>query len=84
MLANIMTWIQAQPQFLLAAKSAFAAGADGWLVAYAKVQGFVIATDEVPNPNVRRRIPIPNVCDAFGVDYIDTFDLMRALGARFN
>ena len=82
--ANIMVWIQGQPQYLPAAKSDFAAGADGWLIAYAKVHGLVVATDEVPNPNIKRRIPIPNVCDAFGVRYEGTFDLLRALGAQFN
>jgi hypothetical protein len=83
MFGSVMTWVQAQPQYLPAAKAAFAAKADGWLVAYAKVQGFVAATDEVPNPGTRKKVPIPNICDAFGVEYVGTFDLLRALGATF-
>ena len=35
---QIMTWVNAQAQFLPAAKSEFARGADGWLIGYAKVQ----------------------------------------------
>jgi hypothetical protein len=81
---DIVTWLQTQPQYLPYAKTEFLAGADGWLVAYAKTQGLVIATDEAPNPSIKKRVPIPNVCDAFGVDYLGTFDLLRALGISFN
>jgi Domain of unknown function (DUF4411) len=80
---RIIAWVQVQSQFFLAAKEAFAAGADGWLIAYAKTQGLVIATNEAPNPKIKRRVPIPDVCIAFGVDYVDTFDMLRALGASF-
>jgi hypothetical protein len=81
---NVVTRIQAQPQYLPAAKAAFAAGADGWLVAYAKAQNLIVATDEIPNPDIKRRVPIPKVCDAFGVAYVDTFKLLRTLGVSFN
>ncbi len=63
---RIIAWVQAQFQFFLAAKEAFAAGADGWLIAYAKAQGLVITTNEVPNPAIKRRVPLPDVCTAFG------------------
>jgi hypothetical protein len=39
---RLVGWVQAQPRFFLLAKQAFAAGADGWLIAYAKAHGFVI------------------------------------------
>jgi hypothetical protein len=81
---RIIAWVQAQSQFFLAAKEGFAAGADGWLIAYAKARGLVIATNEAVNPAIKRRVPIPDVCNAFGVDYIDTFDMLRALGASFH
>jgi hypothetical protein len=44
----------------------------------------VIATNEAPNPNIKRRVPIPDVCTAFGVDYTDTFGMLRALGASYH
>jgi hypothetical protein len=81
--SNIMAWVQAQAQYFPAARAAFASGADGWLIAYAKAQGVVVATNEQPNPASRRRVPIPDVCNAFGVGYVGTFDMLRALGARF-
>ena len=80
---EIMAWVQAQPKFLPAAKAEFADGADGWLVAYAKAEGLVVVTQEVYDENVRRRVPIPNVCRQFGVNFIGTYDMLRAFGAKF-
>jgi hypothetical protein len=81
---RLIAWVQAQSRFFLLAKQAFAAGADGWLIAYARAHGFVIVTKEVLNPNIKRRVPIPDVCTAFGVDYTDIFGMLRALGASFH
>jgi hypothetical protein len=78
-----MSWVQAQEQFSDAAKADFAAGADGWLVAYARSKGLIVVTHEVLDPSIRRKVPIPNVCEAFGVSYVDTFEMLRELGVRF-
>ena len=80
---RMMAWVQAQAQFSTAAKAEFAGKADGWLIAYAKAFGYTVVTLEVANPKIQRKVPIPNVCDAFGVGYIATFDMLRALGAQF-
>jgi len=80
---GIIQWVTSQPQFLDAAKAEFANGADGWLVAYAKARGRVVVTQEVPNPEVRRKVPIPNVCQAFNVAFVDTFEMLRRLGVRW-
>jgi len=77
-----MAWVTAQGQFTDAAKEQFARGADGWLVAYAKAMGYVVVTQEQISADVRRRVPIPNVCTAFGVRYVDTFEMLRELGSR--
>lgn len=81
--AEIMNWVQTQEQFSNAAKANFARGADGWLVAYARVHGCILVTHEVLDLNTRRQVPIPNVCLGFGVPFIDTFEMLRALGIRF-
>jgi predicted nucleic acid-binding protein len=82
--SNIMAWVQAQAQYFSAAKAAFAAGADGWLIAYAKTQGLIVVTNEQPAPASKRQVKIPDVCNAFGVNYIETFGMLRALGASFH
>jgi hypothetical protein len=79
---DIMSWAQGQSQFTDYAKDEFARGADGWLVAYAKAKESVVVTNEKFEATVRRRIKIPNACQAFRIDYINTFELLRALRIR--
>ena len=57
--------------------------ADAWTIAYASTHNCVLVTQEVLNDNIRRKIPIPNVCAAFNVKYIDTFTLLRELNFKF-
>ncbi len=82
--ALIMSWVQNHNQFFPEAKAEFAASADGWLIAYAKVNSIVLVTHEVLAPDARRKVPMPNVCEAFSVAYIDTFDMLRELEASFS
>ncbi len=81
---GVMDWSHAQAQFTDGAKAEFARGenADAWVVAYARANGRVVTTQEQFDPNVRNRIPIPNVCRGFGVRYVDTFQMLRDLGVR--
>lgn len=79
---RVIAWVTAEAQFTDAAKQQFASGADGWLVAYARANGDVVVTQEQLSVDVRRRVPIPNVCNAFGVRYVDTFQMLRELGIR--
>lgn len=78
---EIMKWSQEQGQYNSAAKAEFARAenADPWLVAYALVKGCTVVTHEVADTNIKRKIPIPNVCDAFGVEYTDTYHMLRSL-----
>jgi predicted nucleic acid-binding protein len=82
--SEVISWVQAQDQFLDAAKANFAAVADGWLVAYAKAKGYIVVTHEPPAIDARSKVPIPNVCEALGVSYVDTFAMLRELGVRFS
>lgn len=79
---QIMKWAQAQKQFTAAAKAEFAVSADGWLVAYAKAKDCVVVTNEKFEPNIKRKIKIPNVCQAFTVTYVNAFEMLRALSIR--
>ena len=79
MFGQVMTWVNQQVQFTNAAKAEFASGADGWLIAYSKLHNLSLVTHEVLRLDVKRKVPIPNVCQAFSVPYVDTFDMLRAL-----
>jgi len=80
---DIMRWVQAQPQFLPEAKAECAQSVDPWLVAYARSSGRILVTHEVLARDVRRNVPIPNICLAFNVSYLDTFEMLRSLQAQF-
>ena len=81
---QIMAWAHGQDQFSDAAKADFSKtdNADAWVVAYAKANGCLVVTHEQFDLNIMKKIPIPNVCRAFEVQYIDTFQMLRDLGVR--
>ena len=78
-----MNWVQNSSQFKPEAKSKFAAGADGWLIAYAQTHSAVVVTQEVSAPDAKSKVLIPDVCQVFGVDYMNTWEMLRQLGVRF-
>ncbi len=61
----------------------FLGGADPWLIAKARVQDAVVVTHEQFNPQAKKKILIPNVCRQFEVRWMNTFDLLLELEARF-
>jgi len=79
---KMVEWVTGQAQFTDEAKAQFAGVADGWLVAYAKANGLVVVTHEEHSAHVKVRIPIPNVCREFGVEYTNTFEMLRELGVQ--
>lgn len=79
----VVNWVYAQSRFTDAAKSEFASVADGWLVAYASVNGLIVVTHEQFDPNIKRKVKIPNVCVEFDIEYVNTFEMLRDLGEMF-
>lgn len=81
---QLMQWAYNQSQFTDAAKAEFAdeGNADAWVVAYGLAKICVVVTQEKFDANIRRKVLIPNVCQAFGVQCVDTFQMLRALGVR--
>lgn len=82
--ALIMQDVQLTDQYKPEAKSEFAQVADGWLIAYAKQYDHIVVTHEVFDPNVKKKVPIPNICRKYSVPYINTFEMLRNLNAQFN
>ncbi len=79
---EVIEWAQDQEQFTGAAKSEFATVGDSWLIACAKAHQYVLVTHETYNAEIRKRIPIPNVCRALNIPYINTFNMLRNLGVK--
>jgi hypothetical protein len=77
-------WVQAEAQFKAEAKSEFAQVADGWICAYAKAHSqHVVVTHEELSPDAKKRVPLPNVCTQFGVDYVEPFEMLKQLRVQF-
>lgn len=81
---DIMLWVNRHPRYFDQAKAKFAAGADGWLVAYARVHDAIVVTNEQSAPESRREVKLPDVCDQFDVDHDNPFAMLRALNVQFN
>lgn len=80
---KMMRWAFSEKQFTNAAKAEFAKVADGWVVAYAAVNGLVVVTHEEYAPEVKREVKVPNVCIEFGIEYLNTFEMLRELKVEF-
>jgi len=80
---KIVNWVQNEPQYFQEAKAAFAAGADPWLIAYAKANDLILVTLEVHAPDAKKKVPIPNVGLKFDVKSVNTFEMLTEQQTRF-
>jgi len=76
---DVMNWVNQQTRFKDPAKAEFAGSADGWLVAHAIARGRVVVTEEKSAPKSQTNVKIPDVCLAFSVRPVDTFQMLREL-----
>ena len=73
----------AAPQMKAGALDEFLSGAAPWLIAEAMTMNATVVTHKQLNLAARRKFLIPNVCQHFGVRFVDTFELLNTLEARF-
>ena len=81
---DMINWVEEQDQFFSDAKQEFRIVADGRLAAYAKVHGATVVTHEKFDSKIRKKVPLPNVCVEFGVEYITIGEMLRGLEAQFD
>ncbi|WP_156855384.1 DUF4411 family protein [Oceanobacillus sp. AG] len=81
--AKIQQWAFSNGHFKDAAKEEFARNADAWLIAYSMAKGYTLVTHETYNPHTKSRILIPVVCREFGVNYVNTFEMLKRLEVQF-
>lgn len=82
--SEIANWVYASERiFKETAKAEFLGVADSWLVAKAAAEDLKIVTLETFDANTKNRVKIPNVCKEFGVEYINTVELIRRLNVKF-
>lgn len=82
-MGEVSNWVYAQTRFTPAARSEFLRKADARLISYALARGYTLVTQEVSAPKSMKTVKIPDVCKALRVPWINTFDVLEALSARF-
>jgi hypothetical protein len=58
--------------------------ADGWVLAYAKAHGYVVVTHEVFARDSKKKVPMPKVCQAFDIPFVNTFEMLKRMAVRFH
>lgn len=81
--AEIAEHVVSHPTYSEPFVSTFLDGADPLLVAKAKAIGAQVVTHEARVGAGSKKVKVPNICDEFGVDCFNTFDLLDSLQARF-
>ncbi|MDA3905202.1 MAG: DUF4411 family protein [Bacteroidales bacterium] len=57
--------------------------ADAWIIAYALKNDLIITTHEKSQPDSKKKIKIPEPCNALGVTFVDTIEMLRRLNTQF-
>jgi Domain of unknown function (DUF4411) len=60
----------------------FLKGGDPWVIAHAMDSEGIVVTQESPR-SIKAKVKIPTVCKSLGVRCIDTFAMLKELGAKF-
>lgn len=81
-LQSIVNYVNGAP-YKSEAKAKFLSGADPWLIAKAQVIGAKVVTHELSSPDVKNRVPIPDICNQFGVQSMPPYDALRSMAASF-
>jgi hypothetical protein len=76
---EVISWAMSRP-FTQAAQNTFAQVADSYLVATAAAKGMIVVSYEHSNPQSKRRVLIPDACNAMGVACCDLNTVLRSLG----
>ncbi|MBE0011738.1 DUF4411 family protein [Arthrobacter sp. AET 35A] len=80
---RLLTQWATSASFTQAAVATFLASADFELIAYAHAHQHTVVTHEQPSPLAKKRILIPDACDAMGVPWMDPFSMLKQTRARF-
>lgn len=79
-LTELSVWVTAN--YDASGASDFLSKADSYLVAHAHAHEHIVVTREVQAPS-RKKVKIPNVCIAMGVQHRNPFEMLRSENVRF-
>jgi hypothetical protein len=83
-MAQVSQWVQdPSRKYTAQARATFLSGADYWLVSEGLSRSWTVVTHEVPSPDSKNRIKIPDVCVGLGVSWMSPFQMLEEIGATF-
>lgn len=80
--ANIRLVLAKFPELIDSSKNR--SMADPWVIAHAMSDKAIVVTKELPNGSASKKIKIPDVCNAFGVEWMNDFDFVDEIGIKFS
>ncbi|MDT3386937.1 MAG: DUF4411 family protein [Bacteroidota bacterium] len=80
--AEVINWASSNPVFTQVARDDFAKIADAYLVAASAAKNMTLVTNEISNPQCKRRVKIPDACEALNVRYCNLNQVFRELGIK--
>lgn len=80
--SEVQNWARNTNRFTQVALDDFARIADAYLVATAAAKGWTLVTYETPDPYCRKRVKIPDACNALGVRVCDLNTAFKELGVQ--
>jgi hypothetical protein len=84
MLTPLSEWaMNPTNQYTDVARAEFLSVADYYLVCYALANNMTLITHEIFEPNIKKKIKIPNVCVDFTINYMNPFEMLRREKAKF-
>ena len=75
-------WARSNPLYNQQALNTFANVADAYLVATAAAKQMTLVTYEASSPFSKKRVMIPDVCNALGVRYCDLNTVLKEMGIK--
>lgn len=79
---RVVNWVMQQP-YDEKSRANFFNKADPLLIAHAAAHGYTVITHETKVGADSRKVKLPNVCEALGVNWMHSFALLRKEQARF-
>ena len=79
---NTQNWAKSNSVYTQTALNTFANVADAYLVATAAAKQMTLVTYEGSSPNSKKRVMIPDACNALGVRYCDLNTVLKEMGIK--
>lgn len=70
------------PNYTSSALTVFGGNADGWIIAHALANNYVLVTEEKSSLGSKKSVKIPDICFSLGVKVTNTIGMLQALSFK--